>query len=323
MRRVISVVVLGLVLTSCGSSSNGAATATTELGPIPVSSSVRTEAATTTVVETTSTTSTVAPASGRTTVEMPSPQDACGRIEAAVTAFSPNALGQDEPALVPGTDGDGSECAMRWQEQPPNSALLRATLLFASTETMGTEIERDGYSCDPTPDVVPGWAQAFTCDRTSADGPAVLIWLDLDGQSISLSFRGRFTGGMTPEDVVDALEVVLGPNGIVITPPPPPSTILVAPLPTVGSTIATLPPKVWDGTYVAEPRSGPLQIGDRGQRVTELQRNLGLHGLLDPPYDGYFGRDTEQAVMDFQREQGLLPIDGIASDAVLEVLQYG
>jgi hypothetical protein len=321
MRRVISVVMLGLVLTCCGSSSNGA-TATTELGPVPVSShSGPTEAATTTAVGTTTTTEAAAP-SGRTTVEMPSPQDACGRIEGAVTAFSPNALGQDAPVLEPATDGNGYECAMRWQEQPPNSALLRANLVFSSTEKMGTEIERDGYSCDPTPDVVPGWAAAFTCDRTSADGPAVLVWLDLDGQSVSLSFRGRFAGGMTPQDVVDALEVVLGPNGIVIAPPPPPSTITIATLPTVGSTIATLPPKVWDGTYVAEPRSGALQIGDRGQRVTELQRNLGLNGLLDPPYDGYFGRDTEQAVMDFQREKGL-PIDGIAGDAVLEALQYG
>jgi hypothetical protein len=320
MRRVISVAMLGVLFAGCGSSSNGAAT--TELGPVPVSSlSGTTPAATTTAVGTTTTT-VVASTSGRTNVEMPTPQDACGRIEAAVVAFSPNALGQDAPALVPATDGNGSECAMRWQEQPPNSALLRANLAFSSTEKMGAEIERDDFSCDPTPDVVPGWAAAFTCDRTSADGPAVLIWLDLDGQSISLSFRGRFTGGMTPQDVADALEVVLGPNGIVIAPPPPPSTITIATLPTVGSTIATLPPKVWDGTYVAEPRSGPLRIGDRGQRVTELQRNLGLNGLLDPPYDGYFGRDTEQAVMDFQQEQGL-PIDGVASDAVLEALQYG
>jgi hypothetical protein len=319
MRRVIGVVMLGLVLTCCGSSSNGA-TETTGPGPVPVTHSGTTEPATTTTVGTTSTTAAPS-ASGRTTVEMPDPQDACGRIEAAVTAFSPNALGQDTPALIPATDGDGYECAMRWQEQPPNSALLRANLVFSSTEKMETEIERDGYGCDPTPDVVPGWAQGFTCERTSADGPAVLIRLDLDGQSVSLSFRGRFTG-MTPQDVVDALEVVLGPNGVVIAPPPPPSTITVAPLPTVGSTIATVPPKVWDGTYVAEPRSGPLRIGDRGQRVTELQRNLGLNGLLDPPYDGYFGRDTEQAVMDFQREKSL-PIDGIASDAVLEALQYG
>jgi hypothetical protein len=320
MRRVIGVVMLGLVLNACGSSSNGAATASTELGPVPVSGVGTTQVTTTTTIETT-TTSTVT-SSGRTTVEMPSPQDACGRLEAAATAFSPNALGKDAPAVVPATDGDGYECDMRWQEQPPNSALLRANLAFHSTEMMGTEIDRDGYSCDSTPDVVPGWAQAFTCGRDSADGPAVLIRLDLDGQSVSLSFRGRFTGGMAAQDVVDALELILGPNGIVIAPPPPPSTITIATLPTIASTIATLPPKVWDGTYVAEPRTGPLRIGDRGQRVTELQRNLGLHGLLDPPYDGYFGRDTEQAVMDFQNEEGL-PADGVASDALLEALQEG
>jgi Putative peptidoglycan binding domain len=238
-----------------------------------------------------------------------------------VATFSPIAAGQDPPGLVKTPDGTGYGCSMTWQEQPPNSTLLRANLLLYTKEKMSSEMDRVGYSCDPTPDVVPGWPEAFTCDRMSADGPASLIWLDKDGQSVSLSIRGDFAEGFTPQDVVDIMVIVLGPNGTVTAPVVPvvPPTIAAAPS-TTGSTIARLPSETWNGKYVVEPASGALQIGDRGDRVKELQRNLGFAELLDPPYDGYFGPDTEQAVVEFQRQAGF-PVDGIASEAVLKAVQ--
>lgn len=55
-----------------------------------------------------------------------------------------------------------------------------------------------------------------------------------------------------------------------------------------------------------------FQIGNRGSKVIQVQ--LLLNGHLSPLIkirnDGYFGKNTERAVMAFQRKKGLEP-DGI------------
>jgi peptidoglycan hydrolase-like protein with peptidoglycan-binding domain len=79
------------------------------------------------------------------------------------------------------------------------------------------------------------------------------------------------------------------------------------------------PSLTWNGKYVAEPFTGPLQIGQHGARVKALQEALGREGLLDGKYDGYFGRDTETAVIDLQRANGLA-INGIAGTEVADAL---
>ncbi len=185
---------------------------------------------------------------------------------------------------------------------------------------MFTELQDAGYVCDPTPIAVEGWPSAANCSAADSDGLHSLIRLDNGSEAISLSFWGVSNRGVDGQALIDALLIVLGPPGEVIVGAPPASSSSIAPSPGDDSANGPLPSKVWDGKYSTEPGSGPLRIGDLGQRVSALQRALGLHGLLDPPYDGYFGPDTEAALVKFQQEEGL-PENGIASEAVLQALE--
>ncbi len=53
-----------------------------------------------------------------------------------------------------------------------------------------------------------------------------------------------------------------------------------------------------------------LSINSRGSDVTRLQQSLTERGFNPQGVDGAFGRNTRQAVMDFQRSQGIT-VDGI------------
>jgi peptidoglycan hydrolase-like protein with peptidoglycan-binding domain len=62
--------------------------------------------------------------------------------------------------------------------------------------------------------------------------------------------------------------------------------------------------------YVAESDTGPLALGNKGPRVARLQQRLRDLLLLQDKADGFFGRNTNNAVIDFQFLVGLNP-DGI------------
>jgi len=64
-----------------------------------------------------------------------------------------------------------------------------------------------------------------------------------------------------------------------------------------------------------ELRVRTLKLGDRGKEVLDVQSRLcGLgYSVGTDGVDGYFGDDTEKAVLKFQQECGLL-VDGIVSD---------
>ncbi|MEX0738179.1 MAG: N-acetylmuramidase family protein [Pseudohongiella sp.] len=58
-----------------------------------------------------------------------------------------------------------------------------------------------------------------------------------------------------------------------------------------------------------------IRIGDVGQNVAALQQGLKSAGA-DIEVDGWFGEETEKAVIRFQRNQGLM-VDGVAGPATL------
>jgi len=98
------------------------------------------------------------------------------------------------------------------------------------------------------------------------------------------------------------------------------SPITLSPPSTQRSPSSVPPPSlIWNGNYVAAPSAGSLQIGHQGSRVKALQEALGSEGLLDGKFDGYFGPDTETAVIDLQRREGL-PINGVANKEVAGAL---
>ncbi len=62
-----------------------------------------------------------------------------------------------------------------------------------------------------------------------------------------------------------------------------------------------------------------LKYGDSGSRVTELQTALTKLGYNTNGIDGKFGRGTHEAVVKFQKDNGLYP-DGLAGSKTLELI---
>lgn len=66
--------------------------------------------------------------------------------------------------------------------------------------------------------------------------------------------------------------------------------------------------------------SAEVRRGDSGDEVYSLQLMLFESGWLFELPDGQFGRNTEQAVKDYEKYAGL-PVDGIADDAMMASLE--
>ncbi|NLB91762.1 MAG: SH3 domain-containing protein, partial [Clostridiales bacterium] len=73
-------------------------------------------------------------------------------------------------------------------------------------------------------------------------------------------------------------------------------------------------------TPSATKNDGTLRPGDTGQEVKELQNQLKEKGYLDGKADGSYGKQTEEAVRSFQKENNLTA-DGIAGAMTLHALQ--
>jgi peptidoglycan hydrolase-like protein with peptidoglycan-binding domain len=63
-----------------------------------------------------------------------------------------------------------------------------------------------------------------------------------------------------------------------------------------------------------------LRRGMRGKDVEELQNKLASLGYNVGPIDGIFGRLTEQAVIQFQKDNGL-KVDGIVGPQTFDMLE--
>ena len=65
--------------------------------------------------------------------------------------------------------------------------------------------------------------------------------------------------------------------------------------------------------------SAAVYWGSRGEQVRQVQRKLKQWGYYDGEVDGVFGQETYDAVMDFQRKNGLAA-DGVAGSRTLEAM---
>ncbi|MFK3960873.1 peptidoglycan-binding protein [Guptibacillus hwajinpoensis] len=69
----------------------------------------------------------------------------------------------------------------------------------------------------------------------------------------------------------------------------------------------------------AAPSSSVLQVGSRGQEVTDLQSKLKAAGYYSYNVDGIYGQITQKAVQDFQKEKGL-SVTGKADSTTISAL---
>lgn len=63
-----------------------------------------------------------------------------------------------------------------------------------------------------------------------------------------------------------------------------------------------------------------LKIGCKGKDVEDIQEDLAILSLYTSAIDGYFGRKTQQAVINFQKSEQIIP-DGIVGPATYNALQ--
>lgn len=63
-----------------------------------------------------------------------------------------------------------------------------------------------------------------------------------------------------------------------------------------------------------------LQLGSRGENVRKLQEYLKLLGQT-LAVDGVFGPETRQAVINFQAQAGVTPLDGIVGPRTWEAIE--
>lgn len=85
------------------------------------------------------------------------------------------------------------------------------------------------------------------------------------------------------------------------------------PLPPVPDTVRAVQP---EAQVTAEP---PLRNGSQGEKVWKLQERLQVLGYYTDAVDGQFGQGTRDAVIAFQKKNGL-EADGYAGEETQKVL---
>ena len=204
---------------------------------------------------------------------------------------------RDVPPELAGSDlmGNGRLVAFDF-ELSTSGSQYRAKVFDVDTLEITDDIEGQTQA---NIEVYASDGRRLCADLDSPEGSIICIDLDQDS---------------TPHVIVPATTSVPATTATVVSP------VTLSPPSTQRSSSSVPPPSlIWNGNYVAAPSAGPLQIGHQGSRVKALQEALGSEGLLEGRFDGYFGPDTETAVIDLQRREGL-PVSGIANKEVADVL---
>ncbi|MET0728277.1 MAG: L,D-transpeptidase family protein [Acidimicrobiales bacterium] len=128
--------------------------------------------------------------------------------------------------------------------------------------------------------------------------------------------------GLVVGGALAARDADLASEGISNNDPAPSSTTATGPPTTTSSTTTTtIPPTTTTTTAPPAPAAdGNLELGESGEEVAALQTRLGDLGYWIGAPDGSFGQLTRQAVMAFQKAQGL-GRDGVAGPATVAALQ--
>jgi peptidoglycan hydrolase-like protein with peptidoglycan-binding domain len=88
----------------------------------------------------------------------------------------------------------------------------------------------------------------------------------------------------------------------------------------VGSRTEDLLQSQCQGRSSGSHANGELQLGSTGPSVRRLQQHLQQLGFFNGPITGYFGSETQQAVIRFQKSRGISPI-GIVGPATREAIR--
>jgi peptidoglycan hydrolase-like protein with peptidoglycan-binding domain len=99
----------------------------------------------------------------------------------------------------------------------------------------------------------------------------------------------------------------------------PATTTVPATATTVPPVAATAAATATTTAYVAEPATGALKKGMKGNRVAAVQTKLAKLGYDPGPADGLFGAKTDTAVRKFQSDKSLA-VDGVVGNQTVAAL---
>ena len=119
--------------------------------------------------------------------------------------------------------------------------------------------------------------------------------------------------GCASQDDMDETDPAPGGSGPEPSPEPPAATSPAEPRPEPSGPSTTTP------RTLTLPTDVVLHRGNTGENVRALQEALTELGYAPGPVDGIFGPATEQAVIDFQKDEGLVA-DGVAGEKTLTAL---
>lgn len=133
------------------------------------------------------------------------------------------------------------------------------------------------------------------------DGPITGYFGSLTQQAVSDFQKAH---GIIPDGVADSSTIAaLDSNSTTPTPSQP----------------ATPPPVIADKPKAQTNVTQVLEKGDKSSQVTSLQKKLQAAGYFDGPITGYYGSLTQQAVIAFQKSQGLAG-SGVADQVTIQKL---
>ncbi len=155
------------------------------------------------------------------------------------------------------------------------------------------------------------------------DGPVTGYFGTLTQEAVIAFQKAR---GITPNGVADtntfnALNTTKTPAQEQVKETPTPAQ-QVTPQPS--KEIPTPAPQIQQPVVIDKPKTAAnstqaLEKGKRGSEVTALQKKLQAAGYFDGPVTGYFGTLTQEAVVAFQKANGIVS-DGVVDSSTLQAL---
>jgi pyroglutamyl-peptidase len=173
------------------------------------------------------------------------------------------------------------------------------TDLVAEKDTVVTSTDPGGYLCEFT-----FYLGKYYFQKNNLDGPMGFVHVPLPASGQTDFSQDQLGAETVVRDVIASLVKNAPAAPPAPTPTPQPS---VAAPPAVAPTPAPPPPAPAPAPAVT---ARTLSRGDTGADVVALQDALAAAGFSSGASDGTFGEKTEQAVIAFQKKNGL-PGDGI------------
>jgi YVTN family beta-propeller protein len=223
--------------------------------------------------------------------EAPAPQSSEKSKESTQQALNPEALTDSQLEVLPSQSSEKSKL------ETNSTPTLKKGSKNSEVTALQKQLQAAGYF----------------------DGPVTGYFGTLTQEAVIAFQKAR---GITPNGVADTNTF----NALNTTETPAQEQVkeTAKPAPQPAKEIPTPAPQIQQPVVVDKPKTAAkttqvLEKGKRGSEVTALQKKLQAAGYFDGPVTGYYGTLTQEAIIAFQKANGIVP-DGVADSSTLQAL---